>query len=133
MAQHRQKAGPRPFRGGRAALVALLAPAALAHDGAHPGADRSDQAADPVAGQASGGAVPPDDDRFQKVPLEGDDPTRPMRTSVAPDGRVVARFGSLPWTGSTSLSERVHVSSTAEVTDPGGAPRRRPASSRWRP
>jgi cytochrome c len=94
MSPHRPRSGPRRCRAHgrgaagrlRAVLVALLlpwallAPTALADDGAHDGAD---------AGTGSTAAEPPADDRFQKVLLEGEGLTQPMRISVAPDGRVV--------------------------------------------
>ncbi|MFB7115948.1 PKD domain-containing protein [Streptomyces sp. NPDC056291] len=38
----------------------------------------------------------------------------------SPDGPVVARFDNVPYTGSTSLSDRVYKTFTASITDPGG-------------
>lgn len=38
----------------------------------------------------------------------------------SPDGPVVASFENVPYTGSTSLSNRVYKTFTTPVTDPGG-------------
>ena len=80
----------------------------------------------PAAAPAQTGPPEPDESRFQKVLLEGEGLTQPMRIRVAPDGRVVyiERDGRVkvwdPDTQSTQVAGTVAVRVTGE-TGHGGA------------
>ena len=75
----------------------------------------------PAAAQAQTGPPEPDESRFQKVLLEGEGLTQPMRIRVAPDGRVVyiERDGRVkvwdPDTQSTQVAGTVAVRVTGEL------------------
>ncbi|WP_461032473.1 PQQ-dependent sugar dehydrogenase [Streptomyces mayteni] len=88
-------------------LVALAPATATAHEGHGGGPDRP--------------PTVPSDDRFQRVLIEGNDLTQPMRVSVAPDGRVIyiERDGRVkvwdPETGASVVAGTVPVRVTGEL------------------